>query len=342
MIKQLVLLCFLSSNFLFAQYTCNIEGKVTSRSTGEPLENVNVYISGTTRGSTTDKSGLYKISNVPSGSHKIVASIVGYKSQSLIIHLKEGMLEYLQFNLTELSYELRNVVVTAAVPKEWKKNLEEFKEYFLGDSPFASDCKIVNPEVINLTKNDTSGLSADASQPIIIINNALGYKILCSLTYFNWNEKYHRTKYLENSYYTELKDPTGNLKEDWIKNRKKAYDDSFVHFIRSLINDDLSKEDYDVSLDKIPILTGKRWPLPGRPEFKKLDDGGIEMNFNYYLKVAHKSYYYSTTEISWIKLTHPNVKFDKYGYAVEPFSCDVYGFWSLEGIANMLPKYYNP
>ena len=50
-----------------AQNKCRISGTVKELSTGQPIENANVFLSGTTFGDVTDKEGRYIINNVPPG-----------------------------------------------------------------------------------------------------------------------------------------------------------------------------------------------------------------------------------------------------------------------------------
>ena len=69
---------------------------------------------------------------------------------------------------------------------------------------------------------------------------------------------------------------------------------------------------------------------------------GFNLNFNDYLRIEYHSEYESVTKISWIKLQHPDAILDKFGYPLDPFAFNIYGYWSHKGIANMLPKYYYP
>ena len=80
MSKRLIqIFCLLMFSFsLLAGTNGKISGIVKDRSTGEALPGVNVYIEGTSLGSSTDIDGFYVILNVPVGSHTVLASYVGY------------------------------------------------------------------------------------------------------------------------------------------------------------------------------------------------------------------------------------------------------------------------
>jgi hypothetical protein len=200
-----------------------IQGKVTDKSSNRPLENVTVYISGTSFGTATDSFGFFKMESLPSGIHRLVASKLGYKPEAVSVALIEEKIAEVNFSLEETYIELNEIVIKGKLSEEWKDNIEVFKKYFLGRTQFASDCKIINPEVIDLFKSDSGELAARAAQSIIVINNALGYKLFCDLINFKWNEKEHIIRLNVDSYSMELKDSSGNLKKKWIKNRKKAF-----------------------------------------------------------------------------------------------------------------------
>ena len=87
--KKLVLvtlLCFTS--LVFSQSKGTVSGKVTDKEmNNEPLPFANVFIKGTTIGGTTDFDGNYSL-NVPEGSHTLVFSFVGYKTEERAITVK--------------------------------------------------------------------------------------------------------------------------------------------------------------------------------------------------------------------------------------------------------------
>jgi TonB-linked SusC/RagA family outer membrane protein len=97
-----LLLCGLS---LFAQDR-TISGKVTADD-GSILPGVNVTLRGTSRGTTTDSEGSYKVS-VP-GNSKLVFSFIGFKSQEIAL----GTENTVNVKLVADASQLEEVVVTA-------------------------------------------------------------------------------------------------------------------------------------------------------------------------------------------------------------------------------------
>lgn len=64
-----------------------IRGSVTDNETGETLPGVHVYISTTTIGTVTKENGTFGLKHSLNGSFKLVASFVGYNTQSKEVRL---------------------------------------------------------------------------------------------------------------------------------------------------------------------------------------------------------------------------------------------------------------
>src|SRR5690606_23046739 len=105
---RLIFTVLLLSTSIQAQ---NIKGKITSK--GEVLPFVNVYLKDTQKGTVTDENGNYHISNVTSGTYKIVASFTGFKSQEQTITVSNSTL-ILNFDLQE-SESLDEIVITGTL-----------------------------------------------------------------------------------------------------------------------------------------------------------------------------------------------------------------------------------
>ena len=95
-----------------------LTGIITDAGTGDPMPGVNVQIVGQSMGAATDINGEYFILNVPPGTYKVKASIIGYKSiiktgvEVSINHTTE-----IDFKMEETVIELdESVVVTAERP----------------------------------------------------------------------------------------------------------------------------------------------------------------------------------------------------------------------------------
>lgn len=104
---SLLLLCHLA----LAQHNTLIRGKVYDAQSGQPLEAVNVGLSGTSYGSTTDAQGEFSINNVPPGTYTIISTSVGYEQKSRQIQLAAGQTLEVNFRLPSSSTQLQEVEI---------------------------------------------------------------------------------------------------------------------------------------------------------------------------------------------------------------------------------------
>lgn len=98
---------------LVSAQTATINGKVTSK--GKPLEFVSLLLEGTSFGAITDSTGKYVIKNISPGTYKVVASAIGYGKTGKSIILKENESASLNFELTENSSSLNEVVISGTM-----------------------------------------------------------------------------------------------------------------------------------------------------------------------------------------------------------------------------------
>ncbi len=103
----ILLTCFGSVAKVCANY---IQGKVTDKQ-GEPLPFANVYLKGTTKGTTTNLDGYYKM-DVQEGTYEIVFKFIGYKTTEKEILVNQPQVT-LNSSLEKEEYSLKEVVIKA-------------------------------------------------------------------------------------------------------------------------------------------------------------------------------------------------------------------------------------
>lgn len=112
----LALLCLVAGVYEASAQSGKIVGRVTDGNTGEGLPGVNVFIDGTTQGTSTAVDGRYIIIGVRPGVHTLVASFVGYASQRQQgVQVSVDLTTTIDFRLSEEVFEGQEVVVTAEV-----------------------------------------------------------------------------------------------------------------------------------------------------------------------------------------------------------------------------------
>ena len=92
--RHIFLLVFMmmTSVMAFAQSENSIKGFVYEKSNGEPVMFANVFLQGTTMGSTTDINGYFSITRIPDGSYTIMVTSIGYDTISEAVTLKNNQI----------------------------------------------------------------------------------------------------------------------------------------------------------------------------------------------------------------------------------------------------------
>ena len=115
--KSIVFASLIIPTFLFAGVYGKIAGRVIDKETGKPLENVNVYIPGTTYGAATDKHGEYFILKVPPGEYTVRAERIGYRPVDVKgIIVRTDLTTRVDFALEPTAIEVPGIVVVAERP----------------------------------------------------------------------------------------------------------------------------------------------------------------------------------------------------------------------------------
>lgn len=91
----------------------NIFGHVVCIDCEEHLSFATIVIKGTTIGTMTDETGHYQFINLPEGTHKLVATYLGYKPQEIEISIQTGETKEVNFELEEDALGLEEVIVSA-------------------------------------------------------------------------------------------------------------------------------------------------------------------------------------------------------------------------------------
>lgn len=97
---------------LAAQETGVIQGTVTEVGTELPLGGVQVVVTGTSLGTVTNRSGQYRIANVPAGTHTVRVTLIGYAETERSVTLDAGETETLNIRVEVAAVALQEIVVT--------------------------------------------------------------------------------------------------------------------------------------------------------------------------------------------------------------------------------------
>lgn len=247
----LVITIPLITSSLFAQQQYDAEftrlhGTVTDVTTGEPLRDVNVYLSYSTFGDASDTNGQFSFFTNLNGQFELVFSAVGYKAQRYIVILGGSEREFeIDAEMLKLPIPLDEVEVKAD-NSEWVKNFEVFEQEFLGRTNNAREAEITNRWVLNFERNEKGELIATAEDPIRILNPALGYELIADLNEFTWNQREMSGFYRVKVWFEEKQPESEEQFQAWQKRREQVYIGSFRHFLKSLYDDRLSRNRFEI------------------------------------------------------------------------------------------------
>ena len=117
-LRLILFLSFVIVVHLFAGTTGKIAGRVTDAKSGEPLPGVNVLVDGTFLGAATDLEGFYVILNVPPGTYKLNAMMLGYTQAAVTeVRVKIDQTTTINVKLSEEALEMgEEITVVATKP----------------------------------------------------------------------------------------------------------------------------------------------------------------------------------------------------------------------------------
>ena len=113
MILSILLTSFNTMLYSQSKTEANIYGHVLDAMTHEHMPFVNIYLKGTTYGTSTNDNGHYIMEHLPVGKHTIVVSFMGYKTIEQEVNLEANRSVEMNFTLEENSVLMRDVVVSA-------------------------------------------------------------------------------------------------------------------------------------------------------------------------------------------------------------------------------------
>ena len=208
-----------------------LTGIVLDDDTGEPLPGVHVFIASSMIGTTTDVEGVFRLERVPLGAQRLVVSMIGFEPIARNFFLDETIESYYEFDLQPRVIELGEITVEGERDRQWQRRLKRFIRLFIGETAYAEETKILNPEVLNFEHKD-GRFTAWASEPLIIENRALGYRIQYLL--IDFNQEGDRIRYQGEPLFEELTPETPEQAAAWEEKRREAFNGSLRHFLLSL------------------------------------------------------------------------------------------------------------
>lgn len=240
---------FISISAFSQGKTFLVGGIVIDSATQQPLNGASVFAQNTTHGTTCKDDGTF-IMRLPNGGYELIVSYTGYETRSIRISNTQATSDSIIISLPQQSKTLEEVAVVATneVENGWERFGKFFFDNFIGTTPNAGNCNIENPAALRFfyTKNKKRHrLKVMAREDVFIRNNALGYIIRYQLDSFSYDYNSNISQYTGYPFFIEM-DTTGDIKEQWVKNRARTFLGSRLHFMTSLFDSIVTDEGFTV------------------------------------------------------------------------------------------------
>lgn len=250
-----VLLLWLLPSRVAAQ--ASLSGTVRDSVTQQPLPFASVFLVNTTLGATTNEQGRYVLPAVPAGRYEVAATYLGHRLRQQPVVVGSAALT-IDLALPPAAQALGEVVVRSrpALADDYQR----FLELFLGTSSFARQCQVRNPTDVQVEYDPAARVltAGTARQPLLIDNLALGYRLtLYNLSFrADFAEQSATLTTLSQVIFKELSGAARQQKQ-WAANRQRAYQGSFMHFLRSAFTGEVVQQGF--RLQRLQRLPNRRW-----------------------------------------------------------------------------------
>jgi hypothetical protein len=326
-----IILIFLFTNFYIVAYNQVIKGTILENKTRNPIL-ATVYFNGTFVGTQSDLDGNFELDISKNTSMPLTISSIGYYSVTLTsFSTNKPLIIY----LTPKVYEVKEVVISSkSLVMKRRANLNLFKNVFLGTTANARNCKIINENDITFNyDSDRDTLKAFASNPLLIINRALGYKITYYLDRFEYSKRDRSMLFTGTLIFNEdLANEETNTRL-YERRRKNAYLGSRMHFFRALWANKLTSTGFILKNSVGNSLFYKDIVEESNPDSQN--------NYIKFLKSNEKLSILYYTKLSYIVFDKGKVDFDKDGFFDKTgLSISWEGEMMDQRVGDMLPYTY--
>ena len=338
--------------------TFSILGKVVDSASRLPLSGASVFAQNTTQGTISNSEGKFFL-RLPNGGYDLVISYTGYEKKVLRISHTQDLADTVVVDLVQQDKAMTEVAVVASneVADGWERFGKLFADNFIGTTPNAGQTKIQNPEVLKFyyTKNNKRHrLTVKTKEDLLVVNEALGYRIRYQLDSFNYDYNTNISQYTGYPLFEEI-DTTQEVKANWLKNRARTYLGSRMHFMHSFYDSLLTEEGFIIEkLDdrNTKNVQGSRIDNLYDSSYYIKDSSTADVNWKGRYRVSYKSVLPEKKFLEEFKLpaqTRAQVTIldiadgfviEENGYFYEQYDVINTGYWAWKKLAELLPYDY--
>jgi hypothetical protein len=328
-------------------------GTVSDQRSGKAVEGVNVFLSKTTVGTVTDAEGRYRIETAPSGSYELVFQHVAYEIQTRQVQIEDKGPMQMDARLQPKVLKGQEVRITSVYPKDRMKRLGEFEKAFLGETPNAKKCRLLNPEALEFFRDETNAMwTAQCGEAVLVENRATGYLVRNYILDFKWSNRCIVVQHRVLSVFRQLVPAGETESRAWMRGRKTAFLGSQKHFLSALARERVDEEGFRVYRSRIQFVEDE----PG--VFKDVGSHAYvppDILYEYALSPAaddparlKKVFFRDWLRVnrdamkSYLNLESQAMIIDTLGNIWNVLPLTVAGYWAYFGVADKLPLDYWP
>ena len=367
MLKTCTLFILLLPLICFAQFT--ISGRILNQADTKPVANASIFLSNATIGDKSAADGTFTLRDVKPGKYELIVSIVGFDVFHQTLMVNNGDINLHDITIFPKTIGLKEVSIKPVYDPNRERNLNLFKDEFLGKSALAKECKILNPELLDISYNEAeSTLTASSVDFLEIENNALGYRVKYLLTNFtmdNKNETAPKVHFEGSALFENLKGTPQQL-QFWQQKRQEVYLGSEMHFLRSALSNRINEDGFralQLAIRPNPrkpqkmMETLMHHPLNKEDIVKPTNQDGIYAlgcdNDALHITYSENHHFSKTPQLynlddpanketTILRFIMPEVFFDNNGGIINPNGIVINGAWGRNRIAELLPLDYEP
>ncbi|MEP6677067.1 MAG: carboxypeptidase-like regulatory domain-containing protein [Ferruginibacter sp.] len=350
----LLMLVFAAITGFAQQGYYTVYGNVTEHDTKAPMTGASVFAQNTTFGTVTDAAGNFKL-QLPNGGYDLVITFTGYETESMHITTSAGE-QKIELKQKDKTLEAVAVVASSEVKDGWEKYGDFFQENFIGKTLNSKNCIIKNKEVLKFFFSKRKNrLKIISSEPLVIENNALGYRVKYALDSFLYEYDTKACTYIGYPLFEEMKAGTETQAAEWNKKRLVAYNGSLLHLMRSIYTKDLKKQGFEIQF--LVDNNGKDEAISPKSIYAALnydkDDSTHTVEITPNQKKLAILYNNETTDTAYLAanpgepvkfqlsyiffVNAPSIVIEENGYHFDQNDIIVNGWMAWEKVADMLP-----
>lgn len=141
-----------------------LEGIVIDNDTKEGMDYVNVYLPSLEKGTVTKEKGVFKITDLPTGTHKILFSMIGYETLSLNVTIPNK--EPLNISLKASVIEMEDVIISTPFHKLQSENVMKVEQKKIADLK-ANGSVTLSDGITNIAGVESISTGLSIGKPVI-------------------------------------------------------------------------------------------------------------------------------------------------------------------------------